>query len=54
MKRHFTYLLLLVMCPLVGWAQINTDRVMAIGRNALYFEDYEIIECTVFNGSCFV
>ena len=23
-----------------GFAQINTDRVLAIGRNALYFEDY--------------
>ena len=48
MKRHFTYLLLLVMCPLVGWAQINTDRVMAIGRNALYFEDY-VLSIQYFN-----
>ena len=23
-----------------AWSQINTDQVMAIGRNALYFEDY--------------
>ena len=48
MKRHFTYLLLLVMCPLIGWAQINTDRVMAIGRNALYFEDY-VLSIQYFN-----
>ena len=48
MKRHFTYLLLLVMCPLMGWAQINTDRVMAIGRNALYFEDY-VLSIQYFN-----
>ncbi len=31
---------LLIMFPVVASAQINTDRVMAIGRNALYFEDY--------------
>ena len=48
MKRHFTYLLLLVMCPLVGWAQIITDRVMAFGRNALYFEDY-VLSIQYFN-----
>ena len=48
MKRRFTYLLLLVMCPLMGWAQINTDRVMAIGRNALYFEDY-VLSIQYFN-----
>ena len=48
MKRRFTYLLLLMMCPLMGWAQINTDRVMAIGRNALYFEDY-VLSIQYFN-----
>ena len=47
MRRHITYLLLLVMCPM-GWAQINTDRVMAIGRNALYFEDY-VLSIQYFN-----
>ena len=34
---------LLIMFPVVASAQINTDRVMAIGRNALYFEDYVLI-----------
>ena len=48
MKRHLTYLLLLVICPLMGWAQINTERVMAIGRNALYFEDY-VLSIQYFN-----
>ena len=48
MKRRLTYLLLLVVCPLMGWAQINTERVMAIGRNALYFEDY-VLSIQYFN-----
>ena len=48
MKYRITYLLLWVMCPLMGWAQINTDRVMAIGRNALYFEDY-VLSIQYFN-----
>lgn len=30
------------------YAQINTDRVMAIGRNALYFEDY-VLSIQYFN-----
>ena len=35
-------LFLVLLCCLPGWvgAQINTDRVMAIARNALFFEDY--------------
>lgn len=24
----------------ISYAQLNTDRITAIGRNALYFEDY--------------
>ena len=31
-----------------GFAQINTDRVLAIGRNALYFEDY-VLSIQYFN-----
>lgn len=31
-----------------AWAQINTDRVLAIGRNALYFEDY-VLSIQYFN-----
>ena len=39
MKKIIVSLLVLLMaCPMV--AQINTNRVLAIGRNALYFEDY--------------
>lgn len=30
------------------WGQINTDRVLAIGRNALYFEDY-VLSIQYFN-----
>lgn len=36
------------MMAVAGWAQINTDRVMAIGRNALYFEDY-VLSIQYFN-----
>ena len=36
------------MLPLTLTAQINTDRVMAIARNALYFEDY-VLSIQYFN-----
>lgn len=36
------------LCSLVMFAQINTDRVLAIGRNALYFEDY-VLSIQYFN-----
>lgn len=39
---------LLIMFPVLASAQINTDRVMAIGRNALYFEDY-VLSIQYFN-----
>ena len=29
-------------CSVATYAQLNTDRVLAIGRNALYFEDYAL------------
>ena len=48
MKKGIIYLVLTVLCTLTGWAQINTDRVMAIGRNALYFEDY-VLSIQYFN-----
>ena len=48
MKYRIIHLLCLLVCPLIGWAQINTDRVMAIGRNALYFEDY-VLSIQYFN-----
>ena len=39
MKRKIVILLTLI-CSLNIFAQINTDRVIIIGRNALYYEDY--------------
>ncbi|MBQ7238263.1 MAG: tetratricopeptide repeat protein [Bacteroidales bacterium] len=48
MKR-IAILLLLGWLPLTcAWSQINTDRVLAIGRNALYFEDY-VLSIQYFN-----
>lgn len=46
MKRLF--LIALLCAPLLVTAQINTDRVMTIGRNALYFEDY-VLSIQYFN-----
>ena len=48
--RKSWYILVLVLC---GWwlpmrAQLNTDRITAIGRNALYFEDY-VLSIQYFN-----
>jgi tetratricopeptide (TPR) repeat protein len=40
--------LILLNCGLMGKAQINTDQVMNIGKNALYFEDY-ILSIQYFN-----
>src|SRR5574344_616567 len=37
--RIFTFLMLL---PLLGFGQTNTDGVITIGRNALYYEDYAL------------
>lgn len=36
------------LCSLSVFSQINTDRVLAIGRNALYFEDY-VLSIQYFN-----
>ena len=46
-KRLLT-LFLSFLITIAGWSQINTDRVMAIGRNALYFEDY-VLSIQYFN-----
>lgn len=45
-KRLWFYIFLL--CPLLSFGQINTKRVMTIGRNALYFEDY-VLSIQYFN-----
>ena len=37
-----------LLAPLSGLAQLNTTRVMEIGRNALYFEDY-VLSIQYFN-----
>lgn len=47
-KRILLYLYILVACPVLAFAQINTDKVMSIGRNALYFEDY-VLSIQYFN-----
>lgn len=46
MGRRLFFIWLLF--PLVSFAQINTDRVMTIARNALYFEDY-VLSIQYFN-----
>lgn len=50
MKRQLTLLLwtLLALTPLKSEAQINTERMMNIGRNALYFDDY-VLSIQYFN-----
>ena len=47
-KKIFLSLILLILSITGVSAQINTDRVMNIGRNALYFEDY-ILSIQYFN-----
>lgn len=48
MRKQFIILLLFILSAFSALAQINTDRVMAIGRNALYFEDY-VLSIQYFN-----
>ena len=47
LRRAMAALVALV-APLFGLAQLNTARVMEIGRNALYFEDY-VLSIQYFN-----
>lgn len=47
MKKAILFFILQI-CSLSLFAQINTDRVLAIGRNALYFEDY-VLSIQYFN-----
>ncbi len=39
-KKRLSFFLFLIVFAFDLSAQINTDRMLAIGRNALYFEDY--------------
>lgn len=48
MKRILSIFVSLYMAIICSFAQINTDRVLAIGRNALYFEDY-VLSIQYFN-----
>lgn len=48
MRRPLYILFILLSFPVVSVAQINTSRVMAIGKNALYFEDY-VLSIQYFN-----
>ena len=48
MKKWIVYIWISMLFPTGIWAQINTDRVMMIGRNALYFEDY-VLSIQYFN-----
>ena len=48
LKHIFATLLLLLSIAEVADAQMNTDRLTAIGRNALYFEDY-VVSIQYFN-----
>lgn len=48
-KRMIKYIVgCLLLLPTILCAQINTERMMAIGRNALYFEDY-VLSIQYFN-----
>lgn len=47
MKKAILFLILQIF-TISLFAQINTDRVLAIGRNALYFEDY-VLSIQYFN-----
>lgn len=47
MKRLLTTILCALCCA-IGMAQWNTDRITAIGRNALHFEDY-VLSIQYFN-----
>ena len=46
--RRLIFLLGLILLPAVSSAQMNTERLTAIGRNALYFEDY-VLSIQYFN-----
>jgi len=48
MTRFFMTLLSVAISSIVATAQINTDQVLQIGRNALYFEDY-VLSIQYFN-----
>lgn len=48
MKKYILTLIALVTTSICCLAQLNTNRIMQIGRNALYFEDY-VLSIQYFN-----
>ncbi len=48
MCRRLAYILVLWLFAFVAKAQLNTDQLMLVGRNALYFEDY-VLSIQYFN-----
>ena len=49
MIKRLTHIIYIAcMFPVMAFGQINTERVMTIGRNALYFEDY-VLSIQYFN-----
>ena len=46
--RRTILLCLLLGCTLLSKAQVNTDHMMRVGRNALYFSDY-VLSIQYFN-----
>ncbi len=48
MHRLRLTILCLIACVGLAWGQLNTDRLLSIGRNALYFEDY-VLSIQYFN-----
>ena len=48
MYRKYVLILAVLLLPLVGRAQFNTDRLVTVGRSALYYEDY-VLSIQYFN-----
>ena len=48
MIKRLSYILIACSMSLMAMAQLNTDRITAIGRNALYFDDY-VLSIQYFN-----
>lgn len=47
-KRHCSLLLLALLSSLASYGQFNTERLLTIGRSALYYEDY-VLSIQYFN-----
>lgn len=48
MKKFILFISLFLSLSTVAFAQLNTDRILNMGRNALYFEDY-VLSIQYFN-----